>query len=500
MRGEWVVRGVPESIRNDGWWLSEPVVGKARARNWRDAARQPLGAVILLVAMADWLFWNDYNGISVAVFALALSVAIIAFKPGGATRREWAWAMAFAVACNLPMIEHAQTLSALFTLLGLIILLLWSAENRVLSAAEAARIWFRASTVGAVELPRHAAEQLNNRRSGWDIGALLRQIALPGSIGLVFLVLIGIANPLVENGLNQITRIDLIGPDLLVRVAFWIVAAALIWPYLNTRGPWRGKAPTEPQTSLSLGPLAQIVNPQSVRASLILFNLLFLVQTLSDIGVLSGGLTLPEGMTYAEYAHRGAYPLMLAAILAGGFVIGTRQMVTDNRVMRGLIYLWLGQTLFLVITAGIRLGLYVDAYTLTYLRVAAFIWMALIYVGLVLTLAFIAQKRAIAWLIRWNAVTLLGTLYLCCFVNFAYLITDYNMAKAEDIEALDLSYLCQLGEQAIPAMMEYGQITDNVTCGRNGLPSLRFDAIEDWREWGFRRWRLQRYLESYHDL
>jgi hypothetical protein len=214
---------------------------------------------------------------------------------------------------------------------------------------------------------------------------------------------------------------------------------------------------------------------------------------------LSGGFTLPEGIDYATYAHRGAYPLLVTALISGVFALATYRFIADSRLMRVLMYVWLGQTMFLVLTAALRLGLYVQAYTLTYLRITAFIWMALVFVALILIVVRMVQDRPAAWLVQWNTVATVLTLYLCCFVNFAYVITTYNMANRSPA-MLDLEYLCGLGEQVIPAMMDYGQITDQTACGRGGRPVIRFEPIEDWQEWGFRRWRLQSYLETYHDL
>ncbi len=45
---------------------------------------------------------------------------------------------------------------------------------------------------------------------------------------------------------------------------------------------------------------------------------------LSDAAVLVWGPNSPGGMTYAEYAHRGAYPLLATAMLAMGFALVSR--------------------------------------------------------------------------------------------------------------------------------------------------------------------------------
>ena len=44
------------------------------------------------------------------------------------------------------------------------------------------------------------------------------------------------------------------------------------------------------------------------------FNALFAVQSVSDLAYLWGGMRLPEGLSYADYAHRGAYPLIVTAL------------------------------------------------------------------------------------------------------------------------------------------------------------------------------------------
>ncbi|KAE9631766.1 DUF4173 domain-containing protein [Parasedimentitalea maritima] len=213
-----------------------------------------------------------------------------------------------------------------------------------------------------------------------------------------------------------------------------------------------------------------------------------------DIGVLTGGVSMPEGMTYARYAHRGAYPLVATALLAGVFAIATHKMIKANKFQQKLLYLWLGQNLFLVITAVYRLSLYVEAYTLTYLRVAAFIWMLLVFAGLILTIIQIRQSKKIAWLVRSNLAVLAATLYLCCFVNFAYVITSYNIQNANTANRFDERYICELGEQALPLILEQDQKTGIRMCMGYHYGRPIFEPISDWREWGFRKWRLQAYL------
>lgn len=504
MGKQLVIRGVPARIAQDAWWFIDADEGGAAAEPIGtdpalDHVRlQPkaLAVLLVLVVLADQVFWDRDLGISVALFALALSAGMIALKSGGTTQREAAIALGFVTLCSVPVVEVVQPLSLMFCGAGVLGVLVWITLGSSPQVRLIAKTVFEVTLIRPFIFPVDAARDLRRASSGVDVPSIARATALPLGIGVLFLMLFTVANPLVEQALSHIISIDMLSPEQVARALFWIAAACLLWPYLQARAAQTAalKAPR----SFTL-PASSLINPASVRTSLILFNVMFALQTLSDLGFMTGGVTLPDGMTYAGYAHRGAYPLLVTALLSGVFAIATHRMVAANAQLRGLMYLWLGQTLFLVVTAAVRLGIYVEAYSLTHLRVAAFIWMALIFAGLVLIIVQMVQERSFGWLLKANLIALTGTLYVCCFINFTYLITDYNMANTAP-EALDMAHLCGLGEQVIPAMMDYGQVTDQSVCGQGRYPAISFVPIETWQEWGFRRWRLQRYLETYHDL
>ena len=199
-----------------------------------------------------------------------------------------------------------------------------------------------------------------------------------------------------------------------------MAAAATIEPV-----PDESSSPTE-------GNLLDFFGTATILRSLILFNLLFAVQTVLDVIYLWGNAALPADITYAAYAHRGAYPLIVTALLAAGFVLIAMKPggpAERSPVIRPLVYLWVAQNVMLVISSILRLDLYVQIYLLTYWRIAAFVWMLLVAIGLVLIVARIALRRSDEWLIRANLITLISTLYICSLVNFAAIIADYNVSS-----------------------------------------------------------------------
>jgi hypothetical protein len=239
---------------------------------------------------------------------------------------------------------------------------------------------------------------------------------------------------------------------------------------------------------------------------LILFNLLFAVQTVLDAAFLWGNATLPDDISYASYAHRGAYPLILTAVLAAAFALVAMKPGgpgEKSTVIRRLVYLWIAQNVLLVASSILRLDLYVQIYLLTWWRVAAFIWMMLVLAGLLLIVARIVLNRSNEWLIGANLVTLTATLYICALTNFPAIIADYNVSHSREASgkgvAVDLDYLFRLGPQALPAIEEAIALrgTNPALVSRRGsLVERQAKDMASWRSWGFRSWRLQRKLDA----
>jgi hypothetical protein len=162
----------------------------------------------------------------------------------------------------------------------------------------------------------------------------------------------------------------------------------------------------------------------------------------------------------------------------------------------------------LVISSILRLDLYVGIYALTYLRVAAFVWMGLVAVGLALIIARIALEKSNKWLLCANLSALSATLYACCFVNFAALIARYNVEHSYEMTgqgvAVDVGYLRELGPQALPAIDEFlagrdillDQQLAYLAAERDNLEGWFRREQENWRAWTFRDWRLRRWLDG----
>jgi hypothetical protein len=202
-----------------------------------------------------------------------------------------------------------------------------------------------------------------------------------------------------------------------------------------------------------------IFGAAAIRNSLLLFNAIFAVQSAMDLLFLWGGVRLPEGMSHAEYAHRGAYPLIVTALLAAGFVLAAMRKDgagEKSPLIRWLVYFWIAQNVLLVVSSILRLELYVEEYALTELRLAAGLWMVLVAAGLVLILARIALRRSNGWLVAANLTTLAAMLYAVSVVDTRALIAWYNVGHSFEMtgkgQRLDLYQMGDLGWTAMPAL------------------------------------------------
>ncbi len=482
------------------------------------AAARPLRTPLLLatacVALADWLFYGWDVGISLALFLGVLGIVAAAGNGVQAARKTRFVMTAMFIAGLAALVEDVSLLSVIVGTLATALFV------GVVTAGDTCS--WQWQLFEAVTAPLRGPFQLTGDVSGalkrmkgrqmpeWlRMGSLVAWI-IPLAAFAVFLGLFASANPLIEYRLEKIDLgilFDLLSP---LRIVFWVLVACAIWPLILRRVRHKTSWEPEPRAAIAResSDLGHLLGVQAISRSLILFNALFALQSGLDLVYLWGGAALPNGMSHAEYAHRGAYPLIATALLAAGFVLIAMRPggpAEQSRLIRPLVLAWIGQNILLVISSIFRLDLYVAAFSLTYLRLAAFIWMGLVAAGLLLILIQIVKRKPIAWLVSANVATLALVLYGCCFINAPWLVASYNVEHSREVggagPALDLKYLATLGPQALPPIEAHMQEFPGmlaISLATRLDPSRDYlERPGNWRAWSFRAWRLERYFATY---
>ena len=379
---------------------------------------KPVALAAGCAALADWLFYGWDAGVSLALFLGVVGVVAIFSNRAqiqGASRIALAVVL---LASLLPLVEEINLLSVTVSMLAAAMSIIAITSRQPSSwqqqLFEAITIPFRgpfrfaSDTIGAL---RHM-EIWTPAWLGWLVAWIV-----PLTVFAVFLALFSSANPLIEQRLMQIDLRKIIEWVSPWRMSFWIFIICMVWPLIQRRVKAATPPPIPELAPVEAKPSSEydyLLGTQAITRSLVLFNALFALQTTLDLTYLWGGATLPDGLTYATYAHRGAYPLIATALLAAGFVLMAMRPggpAEHSRLIRPLVLLWIAQNILLVTSSIFRLDLYVAVYSLTYLRLAAFVWMALVVIGLLLILVQILKHKSSRWLLTANAISLALVLY-----------------------------------------------------------------------------------------
>lgn len=292
-----------------------------------------------------------------------------------------------------------------------------------------------------------------------SVSHMLTNLVLPVTGTVLFLALFAMANPIISGFLDKI-QIGNLNENDIGRVLFWGFMFVAVW---STLRPFQPKILFNRLAETQPGRMAG-VTVASVTLSLIIFNLLFALQNGMDLIYIWGDVRLPEEFTLAEYAHRGAYPLIVTALLAGLFVLVTthpRSEMAGNSLVRALIIIWVAQNLFLVASTAERTLLYIESYSLTELRISALLWMGLVAVGLILVTWRMLRGKSLAWLVNGNALAAFVVLSACTLVDLGATAATWNVRHSREVGGegvqLDLCYLNQLEGSSLTALASLEQ-------------------------------------------
>ena len=450
----------------------------------------------LLVAGADMLFFVQAAPAPLGAFALLWAVLLGGAAPALLHNRNAILALAAAGLFGLVLIDDPNPLACLLFLTAISLAALLPRVARFGSAlAWAPRLVLHGMSSPFAPLADLARLQRAGRRSGrFRPGAAVALLALPIAGGALFLLLFSAANPLIERAIEAV-RPPSFGAELLLRILLWAGVMVLTWTSFRPR-PFVTRALTGwEERDIPLPNLPTT----TVTLSLLVFNAIFLVQNLLDILFLWSGAPLPEGVTLAEYAHRGAYPLILTALLAALFVLVVFRPGSETAarpLIRRLVVLWIGQNLLLVASSILRTLDYIDVFLLTELRIAALAWMVLVALGLVLICWRLLKGKSSRWLINTNAAAAALVLTLASILDLGAAAAAWNVSHAREVGGrgapLDLCYLRRLGPSSLLPLiqlerrLEEGAFRDRVRAVRLATMTQLEEDQADPPNWSWR--------------
>ncbi|NLZ80832.1 MAG: DUF4173 domain-containing protein [Clostridiales bacterium] len=228
-----------------------------------------------------------------------------------------------------------------------------------------------------------------------------------------------------------------------VYVIFTIVGTLLFYGLLNTISKQQEK--TIEVIKEKREPISAITMTWLIAGIYILFCGIQIIY-------LFGGrvLELPEGITYAEYAHQGFFQLLFVALINIGMVLLLLDKVTNHKYLRMSLTVISFCTFIMITSAVYRMVLYVSVYHLSFLRILVLWFLALLTIIMAGVVYYIYHKDF--WINRFLFfVTLIFYLFFA-FIRPDYLVANYNITHMEEISSSDMYYLTYLSLDAVPVL------------------------------------------------
>lgn len=471
-------------------------------RPFRSSFWLKFGLDLGLVAVADILLFLHAPGSSLGLFALIVVGALLIIRSGLVRDRRGLIALSVAGVFALVLLDRPGFLTlCLFGLAVAVAVLSARVRSGETGWGWAQRLGLHSVlTLAGPLIDLFRLTRLKRRRQTLSALALLGRLMMPVIGGAIFLTLFASANPLIADGLAALALPQL-SFEAIFRGLFCIMVMIATWGVLRPR--WRRPLLVLPERKTA-SPSPALTT--SITWSLIVFNAVFALQNGLDLAFLWSGAPLPGDMGLADYAHRGAYPLIVTTLLAGLFVLVALQPGSETArrpLVRKLVVVWIGQNMLLVASSLLRTADYIEAYALTRFRIAAMVWMVLVGIGLLLICWRMLRDRSAHWLINANIAITLAVLAVISVVDLGAVSAGWNVRHAREVGGrgveLDLGYLHSLGEPALVSLVELEHAPGTPADLRDRAAAVRQQIVtgidrrqNDWHSW---RWRTARRLD-----
>jgi hypothetical protein len=324
-----------------------------------------------------------------------------------------------------------------------------------------------AAALALFEAARSASRIAPARAGAWRrLAAVVRGLAIAAPLVAVFGALFMSADAMFADLVLNLVRFDLervATHVVLFSVTAWLATGYLRGYLASTERPFGSVLGVDSAGAL-LAPLRPTLGLTEVATALAALDLLFLAFVLVQFRYLFGGdalVQLTAGLTYAEYARRGFFELVVAAclvvpvLLAADWLRARRTRHADV-MFRSLAGVLIALVLAIAASALERLRLYRATYGLTedrFYALVLLIWMGAMLVWLAATVLR-GRRESFAY---GALLTGLSTIALLFVLNPDAIVARTNVERlmsADTPARFDVAYAATLSADAVPVLMQ----------------------------------------------
>ena len=187
-------------------------------------------------------------------------------------------------------------------------------------------------------------------------------------------------------------------------------------------------------------------------------TVVYLMFSIIQFSYLFGNISnqLPDGLTFAEYARKGFFELVVVALINICLVVGTINFtsISDvrlSKILKILNSVLILSTFVILLSAHYRMSLYEESYGYTYLRVFTHYFMAVVFTILIATLGKV-------WI---NSINL-GKCYITIgiiayllinYINVDVIIASKNLERYYRTQMIDVDYMAGLSFDTVPYLV-----------------------------------------------
>ncbi len=430
-------------------------------------------AALLVAWSVDFLFWNKPVGISLMIFVVLALAAAFWLARVEKIRPVWAGpvlaaAVLLAAGVTVFRVEPMTRFLNASLAVGLLLLLAvsWRSVNWlrfgildwVVTAVDVfADMLTRAASLRLLPAAPEGTEKSGLRTLG-RLAPVLRGLLLALPVVAVLALLLSSADPIFSDRLTNFFNFFNLQrlPEYFIRLVYILILA-----YGFAGISLYALLPREQVRARSLSKdLPRILGLTEALIVLGSVNLLFAFFVTIQFQYFFGGQAniTTAGYTYADYARRGFFELVIVAVLSlmlsltlGAFT--RRETPRQRGLFTGFSVLLVALVWVMLVSAFMRLLMYEDAYGFTRLRTYTHIFIP--WLGLLLLAAIILQ---VARRERYFGPALLVAGMGFCLslgaVNVDGFIARQNLSRAAQGADLDMVYLISLSPDALPQMAD----------------------------------------------
>jgi len=255
------------------------------------------------------------------------------------------------------------------------------------------------------------------------------------------------------------------------------------------------------------------LDPVILLTLLVLINVIYAIFSIIQFTYLFGGssFVLPSSYTYAEYARRGFFELIIVSIINFGILlIGITFVKKDIKrifvVIRTFLTLLVISTFILLVSAFYRMLVYEQAYGFTYLRIFVQTFMIMLFFLFIINIIYIWYPKLP--IIKSYFIISLAIYIIMNFANVDVIIAKNNINRYFETGQIDMVYLKSLSYDAIPEMQgllisfksssdsEVKQITGEILEYFNGK-KLDLENQKSWQSFNISKCKAEKIIDKY---